>query len=95
MNPRPPAELTHRIAKPGLDERVNHDCRPATRLLHCDVQVFGVLDPRMANLLERLVGELRLEREHEPLCGLPRRVRHDVELDGLTLELVGHGPFTR
>ena len=40
-----------------------------------------VLDARVAHLLERLIGELRLEREHEPRRVLARRVGDDVELD--------------
>ena len=35
----------------------------------------------MPDLLERLIRELRLEREHEPLRRLAGRVRDDVELD--------------
>ena len=54
--------------------------RPA-RLLHGDVQVLGALGARVPDLDERLVRELRLEREHEALRGLAGRVRHDVELD--------------
>ena len=75
------AELAHRISELGADERVDHDRRPAARLLHGDVQVLDVLDPRVPDLVEGLVGELGLEREHEPLRGLPRRVGDDVELD--------------
>ena len=75
------AELPHRVAHRGLDERVHHDGRAPTRLLHGDVEVVDVLDARMPDLLERLIGELRLEREHETLCSLPRRIRDDVELD--------------
>ena len=36
----------------------------------------------MPHLLEREVGELRLERQHEAGRGLARRVGDDVELDG-------------
>ena len=35
----------------------------------------------MPDLLERLIRELRLEREHETLRRLSRRVGDDVELD--------------
>ncbi len=35
----------------------------------------------MPDLLEDLVGELRLERQYEPCRGLARRVRDDVQLD--------------
>ena len=55
------------------------------------MEVVDVLDARMPDLLERLVGELRLEREHEPLGRLARRVRDDVELDGNAL--VAHGAW--
>ena len=41
----------------------------------------------MPDLLERKVGELRLQREHEARGGLARRVGDDVELDG---DLVAH-----
>ena len=76
------AELAHRVSELGADERIDHDRRAATCLLHGDVQILDVLGARMPDLRERLVGELRLEREHEPLCGLARRVGDDVELDG-------------
>ena len=44
-------------------------------------EILDVLDPRVPNFLERLIRELRLEREHEPLRRLARRVGDDVELD--------------
>ncbi len=66
---------------------------PATRLLYGDVQVLDVLGARMPDLDEGLVGELRLEGEHEPLCGLAGRVRDDVELDGDAVGVVrAHRP---
>jgi hypothetical protein len=65
------AELPHRVAHRRLDERVHHDCRASAGLLHGDVEVVDVLDARMPDLLERLIGELRLEREHETLRRLP------------------------
>ena len=84
----PPAELPHRVAQPGLDERVHHHRRAPPRLLDRDVQVLDVLDSGVPDLGERLVGELRLEREDEPGGGLPRRVGDDVELDGRALGLL-------
>ncbi len=91
MNARAAAQLSHRVAQPRLDERVDHHRRPPARLLHGEVQVLGVLDPRVPDLHERLVGKLRLEREHEPCRRLPRRVGDDVQLDGRSLGLLGHG----
>ena len=88
VDARAAAELAHRVAQLRLDERVDHDRRATARLLHRDVQVVDVLDPRMPDLLERLIRELRLEREHEPLRRLARRVGDDVELDRDAL--VGH-----
>ena len=60
VNTRAAAQLAHRVAKAGLDQRVDHDCGTATRLLHCDVEILGVLDPRVPDFLERLIRELRL-----------------------------------
>src|SRR3990172_6327968 len=51
---------------------------------------MGVLDARVADLLERLVRELGLEREDEPSRRLPGRVREDVELDGLAIVVRAH-----
>ena len=82
------AELAHRVSEPRLDQRVDHDSRPPTCLLHGDVQVLGVLHPWMPDLLEGLIGKLRLEGEHEALRRLARRVGDDVQLDGNTV--VGH-----
>ena len=46
-----------------------------------------------ALVVERLVGELRLEGQHEPLRGLAGRVRDDVELDRLAAGVLGaHSP---
>ena len=81
MHARAPAELAHRVAELRSDQRVHHHRRPPARLLDGDVEILDVLDPGVANLLERLIRELRLEREHQTLCRLARRVRDDVELD--------------
>ena len=91
MDARATAQLPHRVAQPGLDERVDHHRRTASRLLDGDVEVLDVLDARMPDLDERLIRELRLEREDEPGRGLPRRVGDDVELDGRAVGLLGHG----
>jgi hypothetical protein len=81
MHTRAPAELAHRVAELRSNQRVYHHRRPPARLLDGDVEILDVLDPRVANLLERLIRELRLECEHEALSRLARRVRDDVELD--------------
>ena len=82
MHLRSPAQQPHLLAELGLDERVDEHRRPALRTLDGELQILDGLDPRMADLLERLVWELRLERHHEPRCGLAGRVGDDVELDG-------------
>ncbi len=82
------AELAHRVAQLRLDERVDHDRGPPARLLHGDVEVLDVLDARMPDLDERLIRELRLEREHEPRRSLPGRVGDDVQLDRLAVGVV-------
>ena len=93
VDARAAAELPHRVAQVRRDERVHHDRGPAARLPNGDAEVVDVLDARMPDLDEGLIRELRLEGDHEPLRGLARRVRHDVELDGdaLRLTLPGHG----
>ena len=76
------AEPAHLVAEAGLDERVDHHRRPSPRAGDGEREVIHRLDAWMAHLLEREIGELRLEREHEARRGLSRRVRDDVELDG-------------
>ena len=83
VDARAAAELAHRVAELGSDERVDHHRRPPARLLHGDVQVLDVLDARVADLGERLIRELRLKCEDEPRGGLAGRVGDDVQLDGL------------
>ncbi len=75
------AELAHRLAEAGLDERVDHHGRPAPGSRDGELQVVDRLDARMADLREPLLGKLRLERQHEPCRRLARRVRDDMELD--------------
>ena len=49
------------------------------------MEIVDGLDTRVADLLERLVRELRLERDDEPRRCLAGRVRDDVQLDRLSL----------
>ena len=85
-------ELSHRVPELGRDERVHHDRGPPSSLLHGDVEVVDVLDAGVPDLLERLIRELGLEREHEALRRLARRVRDDVELDRHAVAVVAaHG----
>ncbi len=82
MDLRPAAELAHRVAQLGLDERVDDDRGPPLGAVHREREIVHGLDARVADLLERLLGELGLEREHEPGRGLAGGVRDDVQLDG-------------
>ena len=83
------AELAHRVPQLRRDQCVDHDRGPAARLPDRDAQVLDVLDARVPDLDERLIGELRLERDDEPLCGLARGVGDDVELDRSALFVPG------
>src|SRR6266542_5438816 len=80
---RPPAELPHRVAELGIDERVDHHRRAALRTVDGELQVVDRLDSRMADDLELGVGKLRLECEHQPRRSLAGGVGHDVQLDRL------------
>ena len=91
MEPRPAAERPHLLSELGLDERVDDDRGPAAGAPHDIGEVVDALDHRMADLLERLIGELGLERVHEARRGLAGRIGDDVQLDGLR----GHGPAYR
>ena len=82
MELRAAAEVPHRLAQLRLDDRVDDDRGPALRAVDDEAEVVHRLDARMPDLLERLLGELRLERGDEPRGGLAGRVRDDVELDG-------------
>ena len=85
-------ELSHRVPELGRDERVHHHRRPSSSLLHGDMEVVDVLDAGVPDLLERLIRELGLEREHEALRRLTGRVRDDVELDRHAVAVVAaHG----
>ena len=89
VDTRASALASHLVAEPRLDERVHHDGRTAAGSGDGQREVLDRLDPRVPHLVEQQVGKLRLEREDETRGGLPRRVGHDVELDG---NLVAHGP---
>ncbi len=82
-----PAETAHLLAQAALDERVHHHGGPAARAGDGELEVVDRLDAWMAHFLEGEVGELRLEREHEPRGRLTGRVGDDVQLDG---NLAGH-----
>ena len=79
---RAAAEVAHRLTQLGLDDRVDDDRRTALRAVDDEPQVVDGLDPRVADLLERLLGELGLERGDEPGRGLAGRVGDDVQLYG-------------
>ena len=70
-----------RLAQLGLDEGVDDDGRPALHPVDRELQVGDRLDPRMADLGELLVGELRLERLGQALSGLAGRIGDHVQLD--------------
>ncbi len=77
------AEGAHRLAQLAVDERVDHHRRASLRPRDGELEVVDRLDLGVANLLERLLRELRLECRDETRGGLPGRVREDVELDDL------------
>lgn len=81
METRLAAEPAHRLAQRGLDEGVHDDGGPALHPVDGQLQVRDVLDARVTDLLELLVGKLRLERLDDALGGLARRVGDHVELD--------------
>ena len=81
MHLRAAAEDAHLLAQLRLHERVDDDCRPALGAFDRKLEVLHRLHARMPDLLERLLGELRLERHHEPRGRLAGRVRDDVQLD--------------
>ena len=83
MEPRPAAERSHLGAQLRLDERVDDDRGPAPRAPHDIGEVVDALHHRMPDLLERLLGELRLERVDEAGRRLARRVGDHVQLDRL------------
>ena len=83
MQPRAAAERAHLLAELRLDERVDDDRGPAPCATDDVLEVADALDHRVPDLLERLVGELRLERVHEPGRGLARGIGDDVQLDRL------------
>src|SRR6185312_910237 len=78
---RAPAEVAQRVAQLRLDDRVHDDRRTALRPVDDEPQVVHGLDPRMADLLERLLGKLGLEGRDQPGRGLAGGVGDDVQLD--------------
>jgi hypothetical protein len=82
------AERAGGLAELRVDEGVDDHRRAALRAAEREVEVVDGLDPRVADLLELLLRELRLERMHEPDGGLPGGVGDDVELD----RRLGHAP---
>ena len=89
VEPRAPAKNPHLLPELGLDERVDDDRRPPLGPLDGEPQVVDRLDTRVADLLELLVGELSLERVHEPRRRLAGGVGDDVELDRSLRHLPG------
>ena len=83
MEPRPAAERAHLGAELRLDERVDDDRGPASCAPHGIGEVLDALDHRMPDLLERLLGELGLERVNEARRRLPGRIGNHVQLDRL------------
>ncbi len=83
VEPRAAAERAHRLAHLAGDQRVDHHRGPAFCAADGELEVVEGLDLRVPDLLERLLGELRLERRDEARRGLAGRVRDDVELDDL------------
>ena len=75
------AEEAHLLAQLRLYQRVDDDRRTALGALDGELEVLHCLHPRMPDLLERLLRELRLERHHEPRSRLAGCVRDDVQLD--------------
>ena len=70
-----------RLAQLRLDEGVDDDGRASLHPVDRELQVGDGLDPRMADLGELLVGELRLERLGEALGGFAGRIGDHVQLD--------------
>jgi hypothetical protein len=81
VDSRAAAESSHRLAKLLLDERVDDHRRSPLRPLDGEPQVVHGLHPRVDDVLELLVGELRLERLHEPLSRRAGGVGDHVEFD--------------
>jgi hypothetical protein len=89
VEPRAAAERAHLGPQIRFDERVDDDRGPAARSADGRLEVLDALDHRMPDLLERLLGKLRLERMDEPRGGLAGRIGDDVELDRLIRHLTG------
>jgi hypothetical protein len=88
VHARATAEPAHRIAHLAIDQRVHDDRRmPACRRDRA-LEVGDRVAARMPDLLELLLGELRLQRLHEAGRGLTRGVGDDVKLDGHVFRLI-------
>ena len=79
------AEHPHELPVPGLHERVDDDRAASAGPGRGEMDVVGARDPRVADDLDRQVGELPLDCLDDPGGGLAGGVGDDVELDG-----VGH-----
>ena len=80
-------DLDHRLAQPGIDQRVEHGGAPAGGRLQCARQLLPRLHPGVAVQLDLGIAELRLGRPRHPCRGVSGRVGDDVDL-----ERVRHGP---
>ena len=91
------ASPTFGLAQPKLKRRFSPprgmDRGPASRTPHDLRQIVDALDHRMPDLLERLLGELRLERVDEAGRRLARRVRDHVQLDRLRSHGLSVSPY--
>ena len=77
------AKRAHELAHLAVDQGVDHHRGTALGAADGQLQVVERLDARVADLLERLIGELGLERGYQARSRLAGRVGDDVELDGL------------
>ena len=77
------AERPHLLPVARVDERVEHHGSAPAGPRRSELDVVGAQDPRMADDVEREVGELILDRLRELGRRLARRVRDDVELHDL------------
>ncbi len=89
MHARPSAEAAHRIAHLRLDERVDDDGRTPAGTAYGELEIVHGFHARVADLLELLVGELRLECLDQARGGLPGGIGDDVQLDRRMLCHVG------
>ena len=78
-------QLDHRLAQPGIDQRVEDGGPPAGGGLERLAQLLARLDPGVAEELGLEIGELALRGPRHPRGGVAGRVGDDVDLEG-----VGH-----